>query len=146
MSVISVMSKEQLQALNDMVEHQNNIVHYCLSDIDALRAKIETILQNMVIYNATQKLTADHLVSIEKRLNQMMEKDSTKSEIIKKNIFEFKRVSAKAHDDIRHIRNVLYDFYCWIIDNVPNNSERENGITKLEECAMWLNKSISRSE
>lgn len=62
------------------------------------------------------------------------------------NIFEFIAVDAKKRDDIRHIKNALYEFYCWTLDNVQDNRERSIGIEKLEEAAMWLNKSISRSK
>jgi len=60
------------------------------------------------------------------------------------NIFEFRQVDHKGRDDIQHIKKVLYDFFGWILDNVPENRERSIAIEKLEECAMWLNKSISR--
>ncbi len=60
------------------------------------------------------------------------------------NIFEFVAVDAKRRDDIRHIKNVLYELYSWVLENIEDNRERSIGIEKLEEAAMWLNKSISR--
>jgi hypothetical protein len=65
---------------------------------------------------------------------------------IAKNInpFEFIAVDGKRRDDIRHIKNSLYELYKWILDNVQDNKERSKGIERLEEAAMWLNKSISR--
>lgn len=73
--------------------------------------------------------------------------DKEKKESVKKeNIFDFIKVSLKDMDNMNHAKNALYDFYCWIIDNVKDNRERSLAITKLEESAMWLNKSISRSE
>jgi hypothetical protein len=75
---------------------------------------------------------------------EKFEVDKKDEKVDKENIFEFRTVDNKGRDDIRHIKNVLYDFYCWIVDNVPENKERLIAIQKLEECAMWLNKSISR--
>ncbi len=60
------------------------------------------------------------------------------------NPFEFIAVDAKRRDDIKHIKESLYELYKWIIFNVQDNKERSKGIECLEEAAMWLNKSISR--
>lgn len=60
------------------------------------------------------------------------------------NIFEFVAVDSKRRDDIRHVKNAMYELYSWILDNIQDNRERSIGIEKLEEAAMWLNKSISR--
>jgi len=60
------------------------------------------------------------------------------------NPFEYIAVDAKRRDDMRHIQKTLYEFYCWVINTVEDNKERSKGIERLEEAAMWLNKSISR--
>lgn len=61
------------------------------------------------------------------------------------NIFEFIAVDAKKRDDIRHIKNALHELHCWIKKEIQDNEYRAYGIKALEEAAMWLNKSISRS-
>ena len=61
-----------------------------------------------------------------------------------KNPFEYIAVDAKRRDDMTYIKKTLYEFYCWIINTVEDNKERSKGIERLEEAAMWLNKSISR--
>lgn len=77
-------------------------------------------------------------------INEAVAKDIVKEEDKRKNPFEFKQVNSKGRDDIRHIANLLHDFYKWIIINVPENKERSIAVTHLEDAAMWLNKSISR--
>lgn len=60
------------------------------------------------------------------------------------NPFEYIAVDAKRRDDMNYIKNSLYDFYCWIVNTIQDNKERSKGIERLEDAAMWLNKSISR--
>jgi hypothetical protein len=76
--------------------------------------------------------------------NNVKIKDEDKEEKPYENIFEFKRTYLKGTDDIRHVKNALYELYCWILDNVPGNKYRSNGIDLLEAAAMQLNKAISR--
>lgn len=66
--------------------------------------------------------------------------------IIDKNInpFQFIEVNQKGLDNIKYIKNSLFELYKWILANVQDNKERSKGIERLEEAAMWLNKSISR--
>lgn len=60
------------------------------------------------------------------------------------NIFEFIAVDSKRRDDIRHVKNALYELYSWILNNIQDNKYRSNGIDLLEAAAMQLNKAISR--
>ena len=68
----------------------------------------------------------------------------TKLTVKSQNPFEFVAVDAKRRDDIRHVKEVLYTLYCWLLDNIQDNKERSTGIEHLEAAAMWLNKAISR--
>lgn len=84
------------------------------------------------------------------RFQDYISKKEFKSQESKKeekdNIFEFRYVYHKGRDDIRHIKNTLYDFYCWILDNIEDNKYRAQGIDLLEAAAMQLNKAISREK
>lgn len=62
------------------------------------------------------------------------------------NVFDWVQVNQKGMEDIRHIKNAFYDLYCFVMDNVPDNKYRANGINLMEAAVMQLNKAISRSE
>ena len=100
-------------------------------------------------YPGVKELISDHLKALSMRLSAIEREYLDKDEIGPKseqpeNIFEFKKVNLVELNKIIHVKGTLYDFYKWIVDNVPENKERSTAILKLEECAMWINKSVSR--
>lgn len=60
--------------------------------------------------------------------------------------FEHKSINDKQKESIEECKNsasfLLEDIY----KNCPSNRERSIAITKLEECVMWLSKSISHGK
>jgi hypothetical protein len=110
---------QQLNAHENTINHTQEGIKKCFDRIE----KTEKLITNIVIEN-------DLWIK-------------PKTEKIE-NPFEFIAVDAKRRDDIRHIKDALYELYKWLLDNIQENKERSKGIERLEEAAMWLNKSISR--
>lgn len=124
--------QKKLDAWNEDLEYLDSL---------NLNKRIESIDSKT---NSLTEMYKDITLKVVRFQDYLANKAIKKKEQNLDNIFEFITVDQKGRDDIRHIRNALYDFYCWILDNVQENRERSIAITKLEECAMWLNKSISR--
>jgi hypothetical protein len=129
-------------------------------EIDALRGLVTAQEHSINVMKAENAAICDLIKKDEKEFDKRVKKLEwiagdlyIKNERIKiqekeqkpyQNIFDFIAVGPKGRDDIRHIKNVLYEFYVWILDNVPDNEYRSKGIGLLEDAAMQLNKAISR--
>lgn len=116
-------------------------------EIQNLREKINIEVESVRQQVQAQEHTINHTqLGIEKCFEWLQKIDPLNGITGERNInpFEFIAVNAKRRDDIRHIKNSLFELYKWILANVQDNKERSKGIERLEEAAMWLNKSISR--
>jgi len=117
------------------------------SEIQNFKIKINNDIDMIQQQVNAQEHTINHMQEGIETCFEVIEKmaDHIGYKVDKKvNPFEFIAVDAKRRDDIRHIKNALYELYKWVLDNVQENKERSKGIECLEEAAMWLNKSISR--
>lgn len=127
-------ARERFHKCEHMIDHCQDGIEKCFGRIEQIDSAT----------SALTEMYKDITLKVVRFQDYLANKAIKKKEQKRDNIFEFIPVDHKGKDDIRHIRNALYDFYCWILDNVQENRERSIAITKLEECAMWLNKSISR--
>ena len=58
----------------------------------------------------------------------------------------FKQLNENQKLRCEKIRQKLLDILRYIDGNCPNGREKSLALTKLEECMMWSNKSISREK
>lgn len=115
--------RQQINAQESTINHTQQGIEKCFERVE----KIEYVLGD--VFEKGQR------IKIQKKEEEQKPYQ---------NIFEFIAVDPKRRDDIRHVKNALYEFYCWILDNVQDNKYRSNGIDLLEAAAMQLNKAISR--